>query len=139
MEFLYFLLNAAPFAPMMLGAGIAVYWLRSSRWACLGAGLVGVCAPGFFLTLYLRDVGFHAFGGICTAGQARGFMEAMQWVFLAQGITGVIGAAILAILAVGRNPFVGGLLLVLLVGASLFSAWYLFFAAGMTAVDGYAC
>ncbi len=124
---------------MLLIAGVVLYWLGTSRLAWAAIGLVLLSVPGVFLTLYLRDVGFHAFGGACTPDKARGFMEAMQWVFLLQSAAGVVGCAILAGLAVRKHGVVGAILLVALTCASLFSAFFIYFGTGMTAVDGYRC
>jgi len=139
MELYYLLLNLAPLAPMALLAGGAFWLLRTSRWAWIAVGLVALCVPGIVLTWYLRNVGFEAFGGVCTEFQARPFMQWMQLVFLAQVITGLVGSAILGGLAARRWAVGGVILAIALVATSLATGWLIYFAAGMTAVDGYAC
>ena len=138
MELYYLLLNLAPLAPMALLAGGAFWLVRSSRLAWIAAGLVALCVPGIVLTWYLRNVGFEALGGVCTQAQARPFMEWMQLLFLAQVIAGFVGSAILGVIA-ARRWAVGFILATALVGTSLATGWLIYFAAGMTAVDGYAC
>ena len=93
--FLIVLANLAPLAPMAFLAAGMTYWLRSSRWAWIAAGIIALCVPGIVLTWFLRDAGFHAFGGSCAPGKARGFMEAMQLVFAAQILAGIVGSMIL--------------------------------------------
>jgi hypothetical protein len=124
---------------MALLAGGAFWWLRASRWAWVGAGLVALCVPGIVLTWYLRSVGFDAYGGVCSPDKARGFMEAMQFVFMAQVLAGIIGSAILGGLAVRRWTIPGAILAAALAVTSIVTGWLIYFAAGMTAVDGFRC
>jgi hypothetical protein len=138
-ELYYILLNLLPLAPMIILAGVTLYWLRASRWAWTAAGLIGLCAPGIVLTWLLRDAGFHAFGGSCAHGKARGFMEAMQLVFLAQMIAGIAGSVIMGAVAVRRNRVIGVVTTLALGSIAIVTGFLIFFAGAMTAVDGYSC
>ena len=138
MTFDDYLANVGPLAPIIfLAAGTAI-WLRASRTAWIAAGLIAVMAPGVVLTWYLRDAGFHAYGGVC-GGKVRGFMEAMQHVFLAQVLSGIVGAAILGSFAVRKSLVPGVIVLLLLAATALVTGFLIYFAAGMTAVDQYMC
>lgn len=139
MELYDILLNLLPLAPMVILAGATLYWLRASRWAWIAAGLIGLCAPGIVLTWLLRDAGFHAFGGSCAPGKARGFMEAMQLVVMAQILAAIAGSAILGGMAVRRNRLIGVVTTLALGSVAIVTGCLIFFAAGMTAVDGYRC
>ncbi len=138
MEFGYVLLNLAPFVPLLLLAGVSAYWLRTSRTAWIAAGLIAVCVPGVILTWFLRDMGYHAYGDRCV-GEARAFMEAMQLVFLLQAATGFAGSLLLGAVAIRKNRTIGVVSILALGFVSLLTAFFIYFAAGMTAVDGYRC
>lgn len=139
MTALDYLIGYAPFAPMTIIALVLTYWLRVSRGVWVGFCLVIACVPGFFLALYLRKLGFDAYGGVCSEDSARGFMEAMQLVFLAQGVAGVAGSIHLGVLAMRKNATIGWVSLLVLAPVSILTAFMIYFAAGMTAVDGYRC
>lgn len=134
-----YLVGYSPLLPTVILAAVLTYWLRASHWAWVGAGLVIASVPGFFLAMYVRGIGFDAFGGACTLDKARGFMETMQLVFLAQVVAGVAGGAILSGLAIRKSPSVGAASGLALILASLLSGFFIYFASGMTAVDGYRC
>ena len=135
----YILLNLAPYAPLFLLTAILVWWLRALRDAWIAAVLIAVCVPGIILTWYLRDVGFNAFGASCSPDMARGFMEMMQFVFVLQSISGFIGSIWLGAVAMRRNPLIGWVSIVALTFVSILTGLFIYFAAGMTAVDGYRC
>jgi hypothetical protein len=139
MTFVDYLVGYAPFAPAVIMAAVLTSWLRSSRMAWVGAALIVASVPGFFLAMYLRGAGFEAFGGACTPDKARGFMEAMQWVFLAQVVAGIAGGGILSGLAIRKNMMIGVVSAVAMMLATLLSGFFIYFASGMTAVDGYRC
>lgn len=66
-------------------------------------------------------------------------MEAMQLVFLAQILAAIAGSAILGGMAVRKNRLIGVVTTPTLGSVALVTGLLIFFAAGLTAVDGYRC
>lgn len=133
------LINYGPFVTTTLIACGLLYLLRAIRLAWLGAVLVALGSPGFFIAMKLRDVGFRAYGAECTMQKARGFMEDMQWVFAAQSLAVLVGSTILLGLAFRQKSVMGIVAGIILFAVSCYVAFFIYFAAGMTAVDGYRC
>lgn len=66
-------------------------------------------------------------------------MEAMQLVVMAQILAAIAGSAILGGMAVRRNRLIGVVTTLALGSVAIVTGCLIFFAAGMTAVDGYRC
>ena len=139
MELQYILLNLVPFAPLFFITAALTYWLKKSRKAWLAAAIVSIGVPGCVLTWYLRKLAFSALGGDCTLANAQALMNAMQIVFVMQAIATIVGSVFLAAIAMEKNPTIGWVAMIALLPLSVLTGTYIYFAAGMTAVDGYGC
>jgi hypothetical protein len=125
-------------APFVVGA-IAGAMLPSWRSRLVGWIIVGASVALAFATWQARDFGFSHLGGNCGEAGTRAFMQTMQsgFVIIAGALT--FGGGIVSGAQIRKHAILGGAQTVVMLTASCFVAFLIFFGAGMTAVDGYVC